>query len=82
MLTTVEGHYVDGKVELQETPHHIDRARVLVTFLPDGTENDTAGHGVDLFGVWKDRVPADADIDVLLRDIRAQWSDNVELPNE
>lgn len=36
---TVEGIYRDGKVELLETPTDVDEARVLVTFLPDGTVN-------------------------------------------
>lgn len=35
MLTTVEGIYKDGKVELAETPPDIPTGRVLVTFLPD-----------------------------------------------
>jgi hypothetical protein len=42
MLTnpkTVEGIYRDGKVELLETPNDVDEARVLVTFLPEGTVN-------------------------------------------
>jgi hypothetical protein len=36
MLTTIEGVYKDGKIELAETPAGIERARVLVTFLDNG----------------------------------------------
>lgn len=41
MLTTIEGTYCEGKVELHEIPPGIDGARVLVTFLseePRGVE--------------------------------------------
>ncbi len=34
MLTTVEGIYRDGKVELLEIPPDVSNARVIVTFLP------------------------------------------------
>ena len=34
MLTTVEGIYQDGKVELLEIPRDVNKARVIVTFLP------------------------------------------------
>ena len=78
MLTTIEGHYANGKVELQETPHGIERARVIVTFFPEASGIDKAGQGVDLFGVWKDRVPANVDIDELLRDIRIEWTQDLE----
>ncbi len=38
MLTTVEGVYEQGKVELAETPEGVpDEGRVLVVFLPNGT---------------------------------------------
>ena len=36
MLTTLEGTYKDGRVELEETPVGIAEGRVLVTFLPNG----------------------------------------------
>ena len=81
MLTTIEGLYADGKVELQETPRGIERARVIVTFLSDGTENTLCGTGVELYGVWKDRVPANVDIDELLRDIRKEWTQDHEARN-
>ena len=34
MLTTVQGVFRNGKVELQETPPGLKEARVIVTFLP------------------------------------------------
>ena len=37
MLTTVQGIYRDGKIELLETPPALKEARVIVTFLPAGT---------------------------------------------
>ena len=33
MITTVEGVYKQGKIELFEMPHGVQEARVLVTFL-------------------------------------------------
>ena len=38
MLTTVEGIYKDGKVELTEAPKDVQVARVLVTFLYSGRD--------------------------------------------
>lgn len=36
MLTTIEGIYREGKVELSEIPTHVeDDTRVIVTFLPN-----------------------------------------------
>ena len=40
MLTTVEGVYRDGKVELDETPALTGERRVRVTFLGDEVTND------------------------------------------
>ncbi len=34
MITTVEGVYKQGKIELHEIPVGLQEARVLVTFLP------------------------------------------------
>jgi hypothetical protein len=45
-LKTVEGIYRDGKVELLEKPDDADGARVIVTFLPEGSVN-LAEHGID-----------------------------------
>lgn len=47
MLTTVEGIYRDGKIELQEVPAQVpDETQVLVTFIvPKGV--DLRSHGID-----------------------------------
>ncbi len=42
MLTTVEGTYRDGKIELTEKPEAIAEARVIVTFLTDDSIDLTA----------------------------------------
>lgn len=34
MLTTVEGVFKDGRIELREAPPGVEEARVFVTFLP------------------------------------------------
>ena len=39
-LLAVEGVYQDGKVELSEKPPGVERARVVVTFLPDAVEGE------------------------------------------
>jgi len=46
MLTSVEGIYRDGRVELLETPEGIDEARVIITFLPAGNV-DLRERGID-----------------------------------
>ena len=43
---TFEGIYREGKVELLETPDHVDEARVTVTFVEEGSV-DLAGRGID-----------------------------------
>ena len=35
-LTSVEGVYRNGKIELLESPPQVAESRVIVTFLPDG----------------------------------------------
>jgi hypothetical protein len=50
MMTTVEGTYRNGKVELRETPPRPGPARVLVTFLPDGEPPVPAG--TNLYGAF------------------------------
>jgi hypothetical protein len=42
-LQAVQGVYHDGKVELSERPEGVERARVVVTFLPElaGPDADT-----------------------------------------
>lgn len=42
MLTTIEGVYKDGKIELSEDPKTVEEGRVLVTFLIGGTTNGSA----------------------------------------
>lgn len=37
-LTTIEGRYTDGKIELDEQPRNIGKARVIVTFIEDETD--------------------------------------------
>ena len=47
MLTSIQGVYRKGKVELAETPVHIhDEARVIVTFLEPGPI-DLRARGID-----------------------------------
>lgn len=47
MLTTVEGVFRDGKIELAELPESVcDDTRVLVTFLPSNPV-DLKAHGID-----------------------------------
>ena len=43
MLTTVEGVYKQGKVELTEVPEGVEGSRVLVTFLPLGGKGANGG---------------------------------------
>ena len=45
-------------------------------------ERGPHGCGVELYGAWKDKVPANADIDKLLGDIRWEWTQNLEAVNE
>lgn len=40
-LLTLEGVYEDGRVALAEQPEGVERARVVVTFLPPEGEGDT-----------------------------------------
>jgi len=42
----VEGIYRDGKIELLETPTNVEEARVIVTFLAEGTV-DLPKRGID-----------------------------------
>jgi hypothetical protein len=43
---SIEGIYKHGKVELLETPDDVDEARVIVTFVPEGSV-DLAERGMD-----------------------------------
>ncbi len=42
MLTTVEGVFRDGRIELREEPPTVEQARVIVTFLPGPLESGPA----------------------------------------
>ena len=42
MLTTVEGIFRDGRIELCDAPPGVDEARVIVTFLPESSESRSA----------------------------------------
>lgn len=46
MLTSVEGVYRDGKVELLQLPADIQQARVIVTFLPAEGPIDLSARGI------------------------------------
>jgi hypothetical protein len=70
MLTTVEGVYKDGKIELNETPAGLDGARVLVTFLPDIA---LVSQPQVLYGAWQGTMPDDLDLDAALKEIRGEW---------
>ena len=43
---SIEGIYRNGKVELLETPDDVDEARVIVTFIPEGSV-DLGERGID-----------------------------------
>lgn len=48
MLTTIQGIYKDGKIELLEPAPEMSEARVFVTFLPVVKEINLADYGIDL----------------------------------
>ncbi len=70
MLTTVEGVYKDGKIELTEIPAGLEQAQVLVTFLPTPLP---ASPPQTLYGIWKDKIAADFDVDAALTEVRGEW---------
>ncbi len=57
MLTTVEGIYRDGKIELLEHAGFAEGSRVIVTLLPKGGPIDLRSVGIDeeLAGEIRDR---------------------------
>ncbi len=59
-----EGIYKEGKVELLETPEDIDEARVIVTFIPEGSI-DLAERGID--------EPQAANLRARLRSFAEDW---------
>jgi hypothetical protein len=46
MLTSVEGVYRHGKIQLSRLPAHIEEARVIVTFLPAEGPIDLHARGI------------------------------------
>ncbi|HZO88652.1 MAG TPA: hypothetical protein VFB38_09970 [Chthonomonadaceae bacterium] len=78
MLTTIEGIYRHGKIELAEMPAGVEEARVLVTFLPDGAAPPAAKSYQELYGVWRDKFPPDFDLDAALKEIRSEWKEELE----
>jgi len=46
MLTTVEGIFRDGHVELREAPPPGEQARVIVTFLPEAPDTGASPQSV------------------------------------
>jgi len=42
MVTTVEGVFREGRIELREAPPDVEGARVIVTFLPESPESGAA----------------------------------------
>ena len=47
MLTTVEGIYRDGRIELKNLPNNVpEESKVIVTFV-DSNDVDLASHGID-----------------------------------
>jgi hypothetical protein len=47
MLTSVQGIFRDGKIELLETPPDLKEAKVIVTFLPKQGPVDLRSIGID-----------------------------------
>ncbi len=74
MLTTIEGVYKRGNVELSEKPAGLIEARVLVTFLPDV---DSVLKPARLYGAWKDKIPPTVDVEETLREIRSGSSSSL-----
>lgn len=63
MLTTVEGIFKDGHVELREDPPAIEQARVIVTFLLEksasevrasSSASEASSRMLDLLRAWQD----------------------------
>ena len=47
MLTTVEGRFHGGKIELSEIPAGVEDAKVIVTFMISNGKVDLATRGID-----------------------------------
>jgi len=54
MLTTVEGGYENGRVELAERPVGVERAKVYVTFVKEVEDRVVAPErtGIDVINRW------------------------------
>ena len=73
MLTTLHGTFKKGRVELMETPFGMEEeATVLVTFLPQELVPSKKQPAV-LYGAWRDKFPADFDMETALKEIRYSW---------
>jgi hypothetical protein len=59
MLLTVEGKYKDGKISLAEAPAGIQEAKVIVTFLPVGSNGQPSSPV--LFGMFTGPRTTEAD---------------------
>lgn len=71
MLTTIEGTYKDGLIELSEMPEGMEHTEVLVTFLP---HLKSLKKPEVLYGIWKDKFAADFDTESALKEIRGDWA--------
>jgi hypothetical protein len=48
---------------------------ILLEHLAQRVRMDAPGRpSQDLYGIWKDKVPADVDLDKVLSDVRSQWT--------
>ncbi|MEM9553735.1 MAG: hypothetical protein AAGC60_05725 [Acidobacteriota bacterium] len=52
MAETVEGQFIEGRVELDEEPK-VRSARVLVTFLPESAPAERKARVEHLFDAWE-----------------------------
>lgn len=52
MLTTVEGLYENGRVELAERPPGVERAKVYVTFMVDSSPTAWKSARADAIEQW------------------------------
>ena len=82
MLTTLEGTYKDGKVELEEAPTGITEGRVLVTFLPNGNGGTSTPKSLGqmvYFGMFAGPVQTDEE-DFKIAAFRGDPDDGLDWP--
>ncbi|MCW5933107.1 MAG: hypothetical protein KIT45_02250 [Fimbriimonadia bacterium] len=79
-LLTFQGIYKNGKIEILEAPEDISESKVLITFLD--TPESASQKPSSLRGLWKNRFPADFDLDHALKEIRSEWESNGETNNQ